>query len=305
MLTRRWYPDAGLASSTVSGQTLPVTEPETLPTAVRIAFEAAARMGAEAEILDPEYRHLFEIRAGDRRRTFLGGRSPLNDAIAARLADEGAAVFLTGTDASRAEAAAEALDAGRGRVRGLGLDLTDHGSVKRCVAAASANGGLQILVNNAGVSRDGLLARQSADAWREVMATNLDGLHACCQAAVRPMMRARYGRIVNLSSIVGLRGNPGQTAYAASKAGIVGFTKALAKELARRNITVNAVAPGLVETDMTRELPEAARSQLGSAIAMGRSGSPEEVAAAVAFLASAEASYITGAVLEVTGGLAL
>ena len=234
-----------------------------------------------------------------------GGTRGIGHAIAARLADEGAAVFLTGTDASRAEAAAEELDAGRGRVRGLALDLTDRESVKRCVAAASANGGLQILINNAGVSRDGLLARQSADAWREVMATNLDGLHACCQAAVRPMMRARYGRIVNLSSIVGLRGNPGQTAYAASKAGIVGFTKALAKELARRNITVNAVAPGLVETDMTRELPEAARSQLGSAIAMGRPGSPEEVAAAVAFLASAEASYITGAVLEVTGGLAL
>ena len=234
-----------------------------------------------------------------------GGTRGIGHAIAARLADEGAAVFLTGTDASRAEAAAEELDAGRGRVHGLALDLTDHESVKRCVAEAGANGGLQILVNNAGVSRDGLLARQSADAWREVMATNLDGLHACCQAAVRPMMRARYGRIVNLSSIVGLRGNPGQTAYAASKAGILGFTKALAKELARRNITVNAVAPGLVETDMTRELPEAARSQLGSAIAMGRSGSPEEVAAAVAFLASAEASYITGAVLEVTGGLAL
>ena len=234
-----------------------------------------------------------------------GGTRGIGHAIAARLADEGAAVFLTGTDAARAEAAAEELDAGRGRVRGLALDLTDHESVRRSVAAASANGGLQILINNAGVSRDGLLARQSADAWREVMATNLDGLHACCQAAVRPMMRARYGRIVNLSSIVGLRGNPGQTAYATSKAGIVGFTKALAKELARRNITVNAVAPGLVETDMTRELPEAARSHLGSAIAMGRSGSPEEVAAAVAFLASAEASYITGAVLEVTGGLAL
>ncbi len=234
-----------------------------------------------------------------------GGTRGIGHAIAARLADEGAAVFLTGTDASRAEAAAEELDAGRGRVRGLALDLTDRESVKHCVAAASANRGLQVLVNNAGVSRDGLLARQSADAWREVMATNLDGLHACCQAAVRPMIRARYGRIVNLSSIVGLRGNPGQTAYAASKAGIVGFTKALAKELARRNITVNAVAPGLVETDMTRELPEAARTQLGSAVAMGRSGSPEEVAAAVAFLASAEASYITGAVLEVTGGLAL
>ena len=234
-----------------------------------------------------------------------GGTRGIGHAIAARLADEGATVFLTGTDASRAEAAAGELDGGRGRVHGLALELTDLESVKRCVAVASANSGLQILVNNAGVSRDGLLVRQSADAWRQTMATNLDGLYACCQAAVRPMMRARYGRIVNLSSIVGLRGNPGQTAYATSKAGVLGFTKSLAKELARRNITVNAVAPGLIETDMTQELPEAARSKLGSAIAMGRPGSPEEVAAAAAFLASAEASYITGAVLEVTGGLAL
>lgn len=234
-----------------------------------------------------------------------GGTRGIGHAIAARLADEGARVFLTGTDGGRAEAVAAELDAGRGRVAGLALSLSDPDSVKRCVSAASADHGLQILVNNAGVSRDGLLARQSREAWREVMVTNLDGLHACCQAAVRPMIRARYGRIVNLSSIVGLRGNPGQTAYATSKAGILGFTKSLAKELARRNITVNAVAPGLVETDMTQELPEAARSQLGSAIAMGRSGSPEEVAAAVAFLASTEASYITGAVLEVTGGLAL
>ena len=234
-----------------------------------------------------------------------GGTRGIGNAIAARLADEGARVFLTGTDAGRAAAAAAELDGGRGRVRGLALDLTDPDSVTRAVAEATGGGRLEVLVNNAGISRDGLLARQSAAAWREVMATNLDGLHACCRAAVRPMMRARYGRIVNLSSIVGLRGNPGQTAYAASKAGIVGFTKSLAKELARRNITVNAVAPGLVETDMTRNLPAAAREQLGSAIPMARPGSPEEVAAAVAFLASPEAGYITGAVLEVTGGLAL
>ena len=246
-----------------------------------------------------------EMRFEEQTALVTGGTRGIGHAIAARLADEGARVFLTGTDANRAEGVADELDAGRGLVLGLRLDLTDPESVKRCVAAAGADRGLQILVNNAGVSRDGLLARQSAAIWREVMATNLDGLQACCQAAVRPMMRARYGRIVNLSSIVGLRGNPGQTAYAASKAGILGFTKALAKELARRNITVNAVAPGFIETDMSRGMPEAAQAQLGSAIAMGRPGSPEEVAAAVAFLASAEASYITGAVLEVTGGLAL
>lgn len=236
-----------------------------------------------------------------------GGTRGIGRAVAARLADDGARVFLTGTDAARAEAAAAEVDAYRGRVTGLPLDLADPESVEACFAtvASESGGPLQILVNNAGITRDGLLPRLSPDDWQEVLSVNLGGLYACCRAAVRPMLRARYGRIVNLSSVVGLRGNAGQTAYAASKAGIVGFTKSLAKEVARRNLTVNAVAPGLVETDMTRDLPAAARGHLAGAVPLGRAGSPEEVAAAVAFLASAEASYITGAVLEVTGGLAL
>ncbi len=236
-----------------------------------------------------------------------GGTRGIGRAVAARLADDGARVFLTGTDAARAEAAAAEVDAYRGRVTGLPLDLADPESVEECFArvASEAGGPLQILVNNAGITRDDLLLRLSPDDWQEVLSVNLGGLYACCRAAVRPMLRARYGRIVNLSSVVGLRGNAGQTAYAASKAGIVGFTKSLAKEVARRNLTVNAVAPGLVETDMTRDLPAAAREHLAGAVPLGRAGSPEEVAAAVAFLASAEASYITGAVLEVTGGLAL
>ena len=238
------------------------------------------------------------------RALVTGGTRGIGRAIAGRLADEGALVFLTGTDRDRAGAVAAELDDGRGLVRGLALDLGDPDSIERCFAEA-VRGGLGILVNNAGISRDGLLLRQSFADWRAVMATNLDGLHACCKAVVRPMIRARYGRIVNLSSIVGLRGNAGQTAYAASKAGIVGFSRALAKELARRNITVNAVAPGFIETDMTRNLRGKSREALTRAIPMARPGSPEEVAAAVAFLASPEASYITGAVLEITGGLAL
>lgn len=235
-----------------------------------------------------------------------GGTRGIGRAIAARLADDGARVFLTGTDAAGAEAAAGEIDAYRGRVTGLPLDLADPASVEAVFAEVlRAAGGLHILVNNAGITRDGLLPRLSPEDWSAVIRVNLDGLYACCRAAARPMIRGRYGRIVNLGSVVGLRGNAGQTAYAASKAGIVGFTKSLAKELARRDITVNAVAPGLVETDMTRGLEGASRERLFGAVAMARPGSPEEVAAAVAFLASAEASYITGAVLEVSGGLSL
>ena len=242
-------------------------------------------------------------RLEEQRALVTGGTRGIGRAIAARLADEGAGVWITGTDEARAETAAAELDGGRGRVRGVGLDVRDPDSVAQCFARVHREGALHILVNNAGIARDRLLMAQSREQWREVLSTNLDGLYACCHAAIRPMLRARYGRIVNLSSAVGIHGNPGQSAYAASKAGIIGFTKALGKEVARRNITVNAVAPGLVETDMTSHLTGAAQKRFRIPIA--RAGSPEEVAAAVAFLASPEASYIVGAVLEVTGGLAL
>ena len=164
---------------------------------------------------------------------------------------------------------------------------------------------MDILVNNAGVTRDNLIMRLSEEDYDKVLNTNLKGAFLCCKAASRLMMRQRYGRIVNLSSVVGLRGNAGQTAYAASKAGIVGLTKSLAKELASRGVTANAVAPGYIETDMTAALPEASRAAMVQGIPAARPGKPEEVARAVAFLASEESGYITGQVLRVDGGMAM
>ena len=166
-------------------------------------------------------------------------------------------------------------------------------------------GRLDILVNNAGITRDGLLMTAKAEDVERVLDTNLMGAYFCMKAAAKLMMRQRYGRIVNLSSVVGLRGNPGQTSYAASKAGLLGLTKAAAKELATRGVTVNAVAPGFIETDMTAQLPEKARAAMLSTVPMERAGQPEEVARAVAFFAEEDSSYITGQVLCVDGGMAV
>ncbi len=235
-----------------------------------------------------------------------GGTRGIGRAIAARLARSGARLWLTGTDAGRAAEVAREIDPGSGWVHGIGMDLTDRESIEVAVKQVVAEGGgISVLVNNAGLTRDRLLASQSSEEWRLVMEANLDGLHTCCRAAIRPMIRARYGRIVNMSSIVALRGNAGQTAYATAKAGIIGFTRSLAREVARRNITVNAIAPGFIETAMTEALPDAVREESRKRIAMQRFGTPDEVAAAAAFLASREASYITGSVLEIHGGLAL
>lgn len=185
-------------------------------------------------------------------------------------------------------------------------DVSDSIQARYLVEAALDRwGGIDVLVNNAGITRDGLIARMRESDFDRVIAVNLKSAFNCCQAVSRSMMRRRFGRIVNMSSIVGLQGNAGQANYAASKAGVVGLTKALAKELAPRNITVNAIAPGFIATDMTRALPDSQRQALDGRIGLGRLGEPEDVARAVRFLASEDASYITGQVLCVDGGLSL
>ena len=170
---------------------------------------------------------------------------------------------------------------------------------------AAHEGAPEILVNNAGITRDNLLMRMKSDEWNEVVSTNLSSLYRVCKASLRGMMKARYGRIVNIGSVVGLIGNPGQTNYAAAKAGMIGFTKSLAREIASRNITVNVVAPGFIDTDMTRALDEKQVEALKSQIPLARLGTPADIAAAVAFLASDAGAYITGETLSVNGGLSM
>jgi 3-oxoacyl-[acyl-carrier protein] reductase len=174
------------------------------------------------------------------------------------------------------------------------------GFVKKIVRE---HGGLHVLVNNAGITRDGLVVMMKEKDWDDVIQTNLKGAFNCIKAATRPMMKQRYGRIVNITSVVGAMGNPGQANYAASKAGIIGLTKSVAKELASRNITVNAVAPGFVETDMTADLPEKAKEAMLSVIPLGRAGTPEEIADLTEFLASDKAAYITGQIIHISGGM--
>lgn len=192
------------------------------------------------------------------------------------------------------------------KVLTLRCNVADFGEVKSLVDAALAEfGRIDILVNNAGITRDGLMMMMKEDDFDAVLDTNLKGSFLCMKAVVRTMMKQRYGRIVNLSSVVGLRGNAGQINYSASKAGVIGMTKSAAKELASRGITVNAVAPGFIETDMTAVLPEEARAALLKSIPVGRLGAAEEVAKAVVFLASDEAAYITGQVLAIDGGMSM
>jgi 3-oxoacyl-[acyl-carrier protein] reductase len=197
-----------------------------------------------------------------------------------------------------------AIQAAGGRAEAVALDVTDAGSVEQMVSGAlERHGRVDILVNNAGIARDQLMLRMKRDDWDQVIATNLTAAFTCTQAVLKPMLKQRSGRIINISSVVGQMGNAGQANYAASKAGLIGFSKALARELASRSVTINVVAPGLIETDMTRAVTDKAQGAWASQIPLGRLGTTADVAAAVCFLASDEASYITGHVLAVNGGM--
>jgi 3-oxoacyl-[acyl-carrier protein] reductase len=233
-----------------------------------------------------------------------GASRGIGRAIARALAAQGAGVALAARDETAlAAAVAEAAGSGEGEAWALRLDVAERASAEAAVASVlERRGRLDILVNNAGITRDNLLIRMKPEEWDQVLATNLSGVFHCTQAAVKPMLKQRAGRIVSVASVVGLTGNAGQANYAASKAGLLGFTKSLARELASRSITVNAVAPGFIESDMTAAMSEKARQAVTSAIPMGRVGRPEDVAGAVVFLASDAAAYITGQVLAVDGG---
>jgi 3-oxoacyl-[acyl-carrier protein] reductase len=225
-------------------------------------------------------------------------------AIARRFASEGAVVVAAARASEALEAAIGGIVASGGRASALPLDLTSAEAIDAAVKSAlAAHGQIDVLVNNAGQTDDNLILRMSREAWDRVLSTNLTGTFLLTQAVVKSMVRRKYGRIVNVSSVVGLMGNAGQANYAASKAGLIGLTKSIARELASRNITCNAVAPGFIVTAMTDEMTEEARRRLFAEIPLGRLGTVEDVASAVAYLASEEASYVTGHVLNISGGL--
>ncbi|WP_293760291.1 3-oxoacyl-ACP reductase FabG [uncultured Aquitalea sp.] len=231
-----------------------------------------------------------------------GASRGIGAAIADALAADGALVIGTATSESGAAAIHERLSAkgGAGRV----LNVTEDGAIEALVDAIEKEfGAVTILVNNAGITRDGLLMRMKDDDWDAIMDTNLKSVFKASKAVMRGMMKARWGRIVNIASVVGAMGNAGQANYAAAKAGIMGFTKSMAREVGSRNITVNCVAPGFIDTDMTRALPEAQREMLVGQIALGRLGDAGDIADAVAFLSSDRAAYITGQTLHVNGGM--
>jgi len=236
-----------------------------------------------------------------------GASRGIGRAIALRLAAEGASVALNyAGNAAKAAEVKELAEKGGARAMAIQADVADAAAVDAMVKQVLEEfGRIDILVNNAGITRDGLLARMKEEDFDAVLATNLKGVFHCTKAVAKAMMKARYGRIVNLASVVGVMGNAGQANYAAAKAGIIGFTKSVAKELAPRGITANAVAPGFIGTDMTAGLSDKVREGMEQAIPLGRMGQPEDVANAVLFLASDQASYITGQVVHVDGGMVM
>ncbi len=233
-----------------------------------------------------------------------GASRGIGRAIADMLGERGATVVGTATTEPGAAAISERLEEAGIKGQGMRLDVGDEASVDAVVKEISDKyGAVTILVNNAGITRDNLLMRMKADDWDAVLNTNLTSVYRLCKACLRAMMKAKTGRIINIASVVGASGNAGQTNYSAAKAGMFGFTKSLAQEVGSRGITVNAVAPGFIDTDMTRELPDAQRDLLLGSIPLGRLGRPEEIASAVAFLVSDAAAYITGETLHVNGGM--
>ena len=247
------------------------------------------------------------MRFGNQVAIVTGAGRGIGQAIAHRLASEGSRVAVVSRTEQNANRTAEEINSQfAGLAKPYAVDVADHGAVRKLVEQIHAEfSRIDILVNNAGLTRDGLSMRMSEEDWDMVIDTNLKGAFNFIQAAERPMIRQRSGRIINISSVAGLTGNAGQANYAASKAGLIGLSKTIARELASRNITSNVVAPGFINTDMTSGLPEQVKAGALGQVPLGRFGEPEDIAAAVAFLASAEAKYITGQVLTVDGGMVM
>ena len=237
----------------------------------------------------------------DRIALVTGASRGIGAAVADALAAAGATVIGSATSESGADAISAALE---GRGRGAVLDVASEDSVQALVADISGREGAPtIVVNNAGITRDNLLMRMKAEEWDAVISTNLSGAYRVSKAVLRGMMKARYGRIINIASVIGLMGNAGQANYAAAKAGLIGFSKSMAREVGSRNITVNVVAPGFIDTDMTRVLPEEQRASMLNQIPLGRLGDVADIALPVVFLASPAGAYVTGATLNVNGGM--